>query len=153
MEAYLRWMHNQAHLNLCPSEHTYRHLTQAGYLRLKVWSRGVDTQLFHPGQRNDAWRHRLTDGHPNATTLLFVGRLAHEKRIDWLRPVLDALPGLRLAIVGDGPARPYLQSVFADTPTVFLGALHGTELAQAYASADAFAFPSRSETFGNVVLE
>ena len=144
MEKYLRWMHNQAHLNLCPSEHTRIQLEQAGYLRLKVWSRGVDTQQFHPNQRSPAWRTRLTDGHDNAPTLLFVGRLGYEKRIDWIRPVLDAMPQLRLALVGDGPARAQLQSVFAGTPTTFLGALHGQDLAQAYASADFFVFPSSS---------
>jgi len=153
MESYLRWIHNQAHLNLCPSEHTRMQLEQAGYLRLKVWSRGVDTQHFHPDQRSLAWRQRLTDGHDSAPILLFVGRLAYEKRIDWIRPVLDAVPNLRLAIVGDGPARGYLQSVFANTPTTFLGALHGQDLAQAYASADYFVSPSSCETFGNVVLE
>jgi glycosyltransferase involved in cell wall biosynthesis len=153
MERYLRWMHNQAHLNLCPSEHTRAQLEQAGYWRLQVWSRGVDTQLFHPQQRSTVWRKRLTDGHVDATTLLFVGRLGHEKRIDWVRPVLDALPNLRFAIVGDGPARAHLQSVFANSPTTFLGMLHGEDLAHAYASADCFIFPSANETFGNVALE
>ena len=153
METYLRWMHNQAHLNLCPSEHTRIQLERSGYLRLKLWSRGVDTQHFQPDQYHEGWRKRLTDGHETAPTLLFVGRLAHEKRIDWIRPVLDALPRLRLAIVGDGPARPYLQSVFAGTPTTFLGTLHGQDLAQAYASADYFVCPSNTETFGNVILE
>jgi phosphatidylinositol alpha 1,6-mannosyltransferase len=153
MEKYLRWMHNQAHLNLCPSEYTRLQLEGAGYLRLKVWSRGVDTQLFHPQQRSSTWRKRLTNNHETKFTLLFVGRLGHEKRIDWIKPVLDALPQLCLAIVGDGPARAHLQSVFANTPTTFLGALHGEDLAQAYASADCFIFPAANETFGNVALE
>jgi glycosyltransferase involved in cell wall biosynthesis len=82
-----------------------------------------------------------------------VGRVACEKRIDWLRAVLDALPEVRLAVVGDGPARVELEHLFGDGRTVFTGYLRGADLAGAYASADLFALPSANETFGNVVLE
>ena len=70
-----------------------------------------------------------------------------------LRPVIDALPGARLAIVGDGPGRGILERQFAGTPTVFTGYLRGDELAHAYASADIFVLTGANETFGNVVLE
>jgi glycosyltransferase involved in cell wall biosynthesis len=153
MQAYMRWVHNQADLNLCPSRVTMAHLERLGYKRLKVWSRGVDGDRFHPRKRGDDWRARLTDGETDKPLFVFVGRLSHEKRVHWIRPVFDALPGVRLAVVGDGPARPALQRLFASTPTVFTGALRGDDLAHAYASADAFVFPGANETLGNVVLE
>lgn len=118
----------------------------------------MDTTQFHPARRSAEWRARLTGGHPDAPLLLYVGRLAVEKRIEWLLPVLDALPQVRLAIVGDGPLRPALEAQFAGTRrdasrTVFTGYLRGDDLAAAYAAADLFPFPSANETFGNVVLE
>jgi glycosyltransferase involved in cell wall biosynthesis len=151
--AYFRWLHNQADLNLCPSQYTQDQLAAHGFERLCVWGRGVDRQRFHPRHRDPRWRDRLTEGHPAAPLILYVGRLAPEKQVDWLRPVLDALPGARLAVVGDGPGRADLEACFAGTSTTFTGYLRGADLAHAYASADVFAFPSANETFGNVVLE
>jgi glycosyltransferase involved in cell wall biosynthesis len=151
--AYFRWLHNQADLNLTPSHFTRQELEAHGFERVGVWSHGVDTEQFHPRRRNVAWRARLTGGRPSAPLLLYVGRLAVEKRIEWLRPVLEALPQVCLAIVGDGPLRPTLEKQFAGTPTVFTGYLRGDDLAAAYAAADLFTFPSANETFGNVVLE
>jgi glycosyltransferase involved in cell wall biosynthesis len=151
--AYLRWIHNQADLNLCPSLFTRDELVAHRFQRVRIWGRGVDTQRFNPEHRDSAWRHRLSGGHPGAPLLLFAGRLAPEKRVDWLRPLLDAIPRARLAIVGDGPARPELEALFAGTPTVFTGYLQGKTLSCAYAAADLFVFPSASETFGNVVTE
>jgi len=151
--AYFRWLHNQADLNLCPSLFTQRELQAHGFERVKVWLHGVDTLRFHPRKRCDDWRNRLTDGHPEATLLLYVGRLAVEKRVDWLRAVVETLPEARLAIVGDGPQRLALERSFAGAPVVFTGYLRGDDLAQAYAAGDLFVFPSANETFGNVVLE
>lgn len=153
LRRYLRWIHNQADLNLCPSRATQRDLEAHGFERVKVWSRGVNAERFHPRQRSAAWRDTLTGGHPDAPLLLFAGRLAPEKRIDWLRAALDAIPQARLAIVGDGPSRPALERIFSDGRTVFTGYLRGDDLARAYAAADAFIFPGANETFGNVVLE
>ncbi len=152
-----RWIHNQADLNLCPSTATMNELEGYGFERLKIWTRGVDTQLFHPGRRRSDMREWLSGGEPDKPLLLYVGRVSHEKRVDWLRRLLDRLQSnghdVRLAIVGDGPARAEFEQYFADTPTVFTGILRGEELAAAYASADMFAFPSATETLGNVVLE
>jgi glycosyltransferase involved in cell wall biosynthesis len=153
MACYMRWLHNRADLNLCPSQFTLELLRRQGYRRLKVWSRGVDTSVFHPAKRSAEWRLRLTDGNPEQPLLLFVGRLSYEKRIHWLHAVITALPDVRVAIVGDGPARPGLQRLFFDAPVVFTGTLHGQDLAAAYASADIFVFPAANETLGNVVLE
>jgi len=85
--------------------------------------------------------------------LLYVGRLGAEKEIESIKPVLEAIPEARLALVGDGPHRQTLEQYFAGTPTNFVGYLKGQELASAYASADAFIFPSRTETLGLVLLE
>jgi len=150
---FLRGVHGFADLNLCPSRHTQRELQRQGFRRVRVWGRGVDTELFSPAHRNPTWRRRLGAGAATGQLLLYVGRLSPEKRVDWLRPVLDQNPGARLAIVGDGPARPALEALFAGTPTVFTGYLRGAELAAAYAAADVFAFPAANETLGNVVLE
>jgi len=149
----LRTLHNQADLNLCPSRWTRDELAEQGFRRLAIWGRGVDSRQFRPGLRSESWRWRLSDGHPDAPLLLYAGRLAPEKRVEWLRDVADALPGARLAIVGDGPSRPELERRFAGAPTVFTGTLRGRDLARAYAAADVFVFPSANETLGNVVLE
>jgi glycosyltransferase involved in cell wall biosynthesis len=150
---FLRWVHDQADLNLCPSRFTQRELTGQGFRNLRVWGRGVDAEGFAPRHASASWRDRLSDGHPKAPLLVNVGRLAPEKRVAMLRPVIDALPGARLAIVGDGPDRGTLERQFAGTPTVFTGYLRGNELAHAYASADLFVLTGANETFGNVVLE
>lgn len=150
---YLRWLHNRADLNLCPSRYTRQQLERNGFRRLRVWARGVDTARFGPHWRDRGWRARLSGGRDERTILLYVGRLSPEKRLDWLRPVLDAVPEARLSIVGDGPARSALEQAFAGTGTVFTGFLSGEDLSRAYASADLFVFPAANETFGNVVLE
>jgi glycosyltransferase involved in cell wall biosynthesis len=146
-------VHNQADLTLCPSKFTQAQLQRQGFQRVKLWGRGVDTLRFNPRHRSEHWRRRLTGGYPQAPLLLYVGRLAVEKRVEWLRAVLQALPQARLAIVGDGPQRHQLEEIFSGTNTVFTGYLRGQDLAQAYASADVFVFPSANETLGNVILE
>jgi phosphatidylinositol alpha 1,6-mannosyltransferase len=151
--ASLRLTHNQADLNLCPSEVTAQQLRQQGIKRVKVWAHGVDSQRFHPDKRTDVWRERLADGEPDKPILLFVGRVSWEKGLDWLPPLMAALPDVRLAVVGDGPARRPLARQMAGLPVVFTGYLRGEALAEAYAAADLFVFPSPYETFGNVVLE
>jgi glycosyltransferase involved in cell wall biosynthesis len=82
-----------------------------------------------------------------------VGRVSSEKQIDHLKPILERVPGTRLAIVGDGPARADLERYFEGTPTRFMGYMQGQALSEAYASADIFVFPSALETFGLVVVE
>jgi glycosyltransferase involved in cell wall biosynthesis len=128
-------------------------LQAQGYNHLALWTRGVDVTRFSPERHSVDWRVRLSGGEVNKPLLLYVGRLSTEKRVEWLAPVLEALPQARLAIVGDGPARPLLEETFAGLPVVFTGYLSGDELAAAYASADLFVFPGANETLGNVVLE
>ena len=150
---YTRKLHNRAAINLCTSEATLRYLAGEGIERLHLWPQGVDARRFHPDKFSKDWRVRLTNGHPAERLLLYVGRLGHEKDIGKLRVALGEVPGVRLAIVGDGPARRDLEQEFANTPTVFTGVLQGEELASAYASADVFLFPSTTETLGIAMLE
>ena len=150
---YLRWLHNQAALNLCPSSVTLRELERRRVRNPRVWTRGVDTGRFSPEWRSPEMREFLTGGNPASTLLLYVGRVAPEKRVEWLGDVLEGVPDARLAVVGGGPGLEKLRARLEGTPTVFAGYLGGAELAKAYASSDVFAFPSANETFGNVVLE
>jgi glycosyltransferase involved in cell wall biosynthesis len=149
----LKLAHNQAQLNLCTSTAMVKELRDHGIERVDLWQRGVDTELFQPDLASHSMRVRLSAGNPDRPLLLYVGRVSAEKEIDRIKPVLEAIPEARLAIVGDGPNREALEAHFAGTNTHFIGYLQGTELASAFASADAFLFPSRTETLGLVLLE
>lgn len=149
----LKGAHNQAALNLCTSTAMVEELTAHGIERVDLWQRGVDTELFHPDLASVEMRSRLSKNHPESPLLLYVGRLSAEKEIERIKPILEAIPEARLALVGDGPHREALQKHFAGTNTYFVGYLMGQELGSAFASADAFIFPSRTETLGLVLLE
>jgi glycosyltransferase involved in cell wall biosynthesis len=150
----LKAAHNQASLNLCTSTAMVAELSEKGIQNTALWQRGVDTDLFRPELRCTSMRRRLHGDHDDTGHLmLYIGRLSAEKQIERIRPVLEALPHTRLALVGDGPHRQQLERHFEGTPTTFVGYLAGTELATAYASGDAFLFPSSTETLGLVLLE
>ena len=149
----IKAVHNQARVNLVTSTAMQSELSDHGVERVQVWQRGVDTELFRPALASRDMRDLLSQGHPDAPLLLYIGRLSAEKEVDRIKPVLEAIPEARLALVGDGPHREDLEKHFADTHTHFVGYLAGEELAAAYASADAFIFPSRTETLGLVLLE
>ncbi|WP_088891742.1 glycosyltransferase family 4 protein [Leptolyngbya ohadii] len=149
----LKMVHNQAEINLCTSTAMEEALTSHGIERVTVWQRGVDTELFRPELASTEMRSHLSQGNPDAPLLLYVGRLSAEKEIDRIKPILEAIPNARLALVGDGPYRQDLERIFADTTTHFVGYLTGESLGAAFASSDAFIFPSRTETLGLVLLE
>jgi glycosyltransferase involved in cell wall biosynthesis len=149
----MRIRHGRADVNLCTSTAMLDDLQSHGVQRLAIWQRAVDANRFHPAARSEEMRSRLTGGHPSSPLLLYVGRLSAEKEIAQLREVLTALPETRLAIVGDGPLRHTLERHFKNTPAHFSGYLSGDALAAAYASADLFILPSRTETLGLVLLE
>ncbi len=152
VNAWLRWIHNRCRINLCPSSATLRLLRAAGFRRLRIWGRGVDTERFHPRFRSEAWRAAV-GARPGERIVLYVGRLAAEKRVDLLPEAIRGLPDIRLVVVGDGPFRAELQRRCAGLPAHFTGYLKGEDLATAYASADAFLFPSDTDTFGQVIQE
>lgn len=150
----LKAAHNQAQLNLCTSTAMVEELASRGIQHTALWQRGVDTDLFRPELASAAMRQRLHGGHDDTGhLLLYIGRLSAEKQIGRIRPVLEAMPQTRLALVGDGPHRQQLERHFEGTATTFVGYLAGEELASAYASGDAFLFPSSTETLGLVLLE
>jgi glycosyltransferase involved in cell wall biosynthesis len=138
--AWLRRFHSGADAVLCATSSLETDLRQRGFRRLVRWSRGVDLSMFRPLAARVLELPR--------PIFLNVGRVAAEKNLEAFLS-LD-LPGSRV-IVGDGPARPALQRRFPDA--AFLGALSGCELAAVYASADVFVFPSRTDTFGLVIVE
>ena len=152
-KAFLRDVHNQAHLNLCTSQPMVNSARGLGIKRVRLWPKAVDTDSYHPDKASAAMRMRLSGGEPDKPLMIYAGRLSPEKRLDWLYAPITSIPGVRLAIIGSGPAEPYLRERFRDTPTVFTGYLRGAELAAAYASADVFAFPSDTETLGFVAME
>lgn len=144
---------NAADQTLAPSRLIQQEMTRLGIKNVGLWKRGVDAEKFNPRYYSPAMRDALSDGNPKDTLLLYVGRLSNEKQIDQIKAALEQVPGTRLALVGNGPARDDLEAHFAGTNTKFMGYLKGEALSQAYASADIFVFPSASETFGLVLTE
>jgi glycosyltransferase involved in cell wall biosynthesis len=152
------WQYTKFNFNVCdyilaPSKLMQEQLLGKDFNRVGLWKRGVDAEKFHPRYRNQAMRQRLSDGHPDETILLYVGRLSAEKQIQNLRAVLEQVPGTRLALVGDGPYREALEEHFKGLNVKFMGYMQGEQLSQAYASADIFTFTSAMETFGLVLTE
>lgn len=149
----IRKTYNRSDLVLATSSMMRDLLREQGLRRVELWQRGVDTDFFDPRHASREMRARLTQGYPEDPLVLYVGRLSAEKGIESCRAVLEALPGVRLALVGDGPQRSALEQHFAGTRTFFAGYLRGSDLAAAFASADVFLMPSRTETLGLVVME
>lgn len=149
----LRRLHNQAAVNLCTSEAMVQELREHGIQRLELWQKGVDTELFHPSRASGEMRKRLSGGKTADKVFLYVGRLAAEKEIERLGELFALGPHVRVALVGDGPHRSQLERYFRGKPVEFVGYLQGEALASAFASADAFVLPSRTETLGLVLLE
>lgn len=150
-----RWFYNRCRQVYVPSRSMAEGLRAHGITAdLKLWARGVETDRFSPARRSAVWRAAQGFG-PNEPVVAFVGRLVWEKAPDVFADVVEGLRVRDLAhrslIVGDGPAREALEERL--TETAFTGHLTGLDLATAYASADAFLFPSDTETFGNVTLE
>jgi glycosyltransferase involved in cell wall biosynthesis len=136
----LRRFHSASRAVMAATPALAAELRARGFANVVLWPRGVDAALFHPRPDADLGLPR--------PIFLCVGRVAVEKNLE---AFLDLeLPGTKV-VVGDGPARPALQRTYPDA--VFLGALQGEALARAYAAADVFVFPSRTDTFGLVLLE
>ncbi|MGM7666931.1 glycosyltransferase family 4 protein [Microbacterium sp. A93] len=157
IESWTQFLHNKAEVNLCTSGPMVDRARQVGIERVELWPKAVDTVAYHPATWSGGMRATLTDGHPHAPLVAYVGRMSREKGLDRLVEVMQRLrervPGARLAMVGSGPYLEDLKKRFDPGHTVFTGYLSGTDLAAAYASADVFAFPSVTETLGLVALE
>jgi glycosyltransferase involved in cell wall biosynthesis len=135
----LRWFHGASQAVMAATPALANELRGRGFRNVVLWPRGVDTTLFRP---------RDVDLCQPKPVFVCVGRVAVEKNLEAFLE-LD-LPGSKV-IVGDGPARFALQQKYPDA--VFLGALQGEALAEVYAAADVFVFPSKTDTFGLVLLE
>ena len=149
---YLRWFYGQCREVYVPSDSTRDALLADGLKdNFRSWPRGIDTVLFDPARRSDAWRDRNGIG-ADELVILHVSRLVREKRLDTLTAALKKIAvAHRVVIVGDGPDRGF---VARELPhAIFTGFVDGEDLADAYASCDIFVFPSDSESFGNVTLE
>lgn len=140
---YIRWFHAPANAVLASTPQIREELRAQGIHHLAMWGRGVDMELFRP----DGPRHAAMAGLVGPI-LLYVGRVAVEKN---LRAFLECAHPGRKVVVGDGPALVELRNAFPDT--LFIGKLAGNDLAAAYRSADVFVFPSRTDTFGLVIIE
>jgi glycosyltransferase involved in cell wall biosynthesis len=138
--AWLRRYHGRAERTLVPTEHQRQDLVDHGFEHVVIWSRGVDTELFRPHERNFLDLPR--------PICIYVGRVAVEKNLEAM--LAAPLPGTKL-IVGDGPDLEKLRARFPDAS--FVGYRFGEELARHLAAADVFVFPSRTDTFGLVMLE
>lgn len=152
---YMKWFHRSCDAILAPSQETIGSLRSHGFTGLRLWSRGIDCSLYNPQKRSGSVRERY--GIKAPLLLIYVGRIAPEKDLATLLHAMQQLPQstaaqVHLLVVGDGPLLPELRGQSPDHVT-FTGAKHGDELAELYASADLFVFPSSTETFGNVVLE
>jgi glycosyltransferase involved in cell wall biosynthesis len=140
---YIRWFHAPAQAILASTPSIAATLERHGLHRVRHWGRGVDLAIFSPAVP----RHpRLAD--LPGPVLLYVGRVAVEKNIE---AFLGSSHLGTKVIVGEGPARAALEAKYPQA--IFLGPLFGADLAAAYAAADVFVFPSRTDTFGLVMIE
>ncbi|KAL5656815.1 hypothetical protein ACJX0J_029978, partial [Zea mays] len=102
----IKFLHRAADLTLVPSVAIGRDLQAARVTaanKIRLWNKGVDSESFHPRFRNMEMRSRLTNGEPEKPLVFYVGRLGVEKSLDFLKRVMDRLPGARIAFIGDGP--------------------------------------------------
>jgi glycosyltransferase involved in cell wall biosynthesis len=138
--AVMRHFHNSGAGTMVATPSLLTELRHKGFRQLMPWTRGVDTDLYRPRPERVFGSDR--------PVFLYVGRVSKEKNLEAF--LAADLPGLKV-VVGTGPHLPALERRFADV--VFTGAKSGEELAAHYASADVFVFPSRTDTFGLVMLE
>jgi len=137
---FLRWFHGSSLAVMAPTPVVKRDLEQHGFRNVVLWTRGVDLDIFHPMESKV-----LNTARP---IFLYVGRVAIEKNVEAFLK-LD-LPGSKW-VAGEGPALAELKSRYPQAN--YLGVLSQAELAKVYAAADVFVFPSRTDTFGLVLLE
>jgi glycosyltransferase involved in cell wall biosynthesis len=153
---FMHWFYSQLDLIYVNSEQYRRSWMERGIEgeRLRILPRGLDTKLYHPARREvNFWVQR--GAHPGEFIMLYVGRVSVEKNLDIFAAAHDKVRAagvpVRAALVGDGVYTKTMQGLIPDA--IFTGYLSGEPLAQAFASADVFVFPSVSDTFGNVVIE
>lgn len=150
---YIRFWHQKADYNITVSQALLEELEAHDIETQAVLPRGLDLEGRHPDFFDADLYKTLTFGLRDQKLLIFVGRLASEKGLKQLRAIFDHRDDICLAFVGDGPEREELEAYFAGTKSTFVGFKHGLDLSKAFATGDAFIFPSTSETFGLVISE
>jgi phosphatidylinositol alpha 1,6-mannosyltransferase len=148
-----RWVgriHRRVDRTLAPSTSSVAQLSQLGVTDLHLWRRGVSLGLFGPENRDEDLHAAWTRRERGPVVVGYVGRLAAEKQVERLTELAD-VPGSRLLVVGDGPARGWLERRLPQAR--FTGMLAGTELARAFATLDVFVHTGESETFCQTVQE
>jgi glycosyltransferase involved in cell wall biosynthesis len=154
---YMHWFYGQLDTVFVNSEEYRQSWINRGLdpAKLKIFPRGLDTELFNPARRDPAFWEKYGVATNGEVRLLYVGRISREKDLDVLanayRRLREEGLSVQLFVVGHGPYSQALSETLPDA--VFTGYLTGVELATAYASADVFAFPSTTDTFGNVIIE
>ncbi len=156
IEGYLRWFHNRTRETYVPSRATIAQLEPIGFERLVLWQRGVDASMFHPDRPGRSAVRKALGWGEDDPVIAYVSRIAPEKNVDHLAEALAKViarrPDARILMVGDGPSRLALERRLGASAR-FVGYKTGADVADHYAAADLFAFASKTETFGNVVLE
>jgi glycosyltransferase involved in cell wall biosynthesis len=137
---FLRWFHDPSLAVMAPTEVVKKDLESYGFTNVVLWTRGVDLEIFKMQESKT-----LDSAHP---IFLYVGRVAIEKNIEAFLEI--KLPGSKW-VVGDGPALAGLKDKYPEVN--YLGVLQQEALAKVYAAADVFVFPSKTDTFGLVLLE
>lgn len=154
LKRYGRWFHNRTALTLVPTRRMAAQVEAMGIHPIGLWSRGVDCRQFAPHKRDQELRAEW-GLQPQDRAVLYVGRLASEKNLQLAVSCFERIralhPRAKFVLVGDGPQRKRLQQKHPDY--VFCGIQKGEALARHYASGDLFLFPSKTDTFGNVVTE
>jgi glycosyltransferase involved in cell wall biosynthesis len=154
---YVLWYYGQLDMIYAPSQSTCDELIGRGIdpEKIRIYPRGIDVDQYHPSKRNGVLKKWFDIS--GGTNLIYVGRVSKEKNMHLLADAFARLSrektDVRLVVVGDGPYLHAMQQTMEGLPCYFTGYVKGEKLSELYASADAFVFPSTTDTFGNVVLE
>ena len=143
-------VHSNSDRTLAPSTSACDYLNELGVQDVELWRRGVDSEKFSPEKRDQELRAELLGKRPDRTLIGYIGRLAHEKRLEDLIS-LDEQDDVQLVIVGDGPTRERLERKLPNA--IFTGFKNGQELARMYASLDIFIHTGQHETFCQSIQE
>ena len=152
---FLSWFYGKCRQVYVPSKSMAEILVEKNIrANLKIWERGINSELFNPEKRSMEWR-RKQEIDDNDIVVTFVSRLVWKKNLrifaDIVNRLKDKYSNVKAMVVGEGPAQEEMMELLPNA--IFTGFLKGDELATAYASSDIFFFPSDTETFGNVTLE
>ena len=143
-------VHSNSDRTLAPSTSACNYLNELGVKEVELWRRGVDSERFSPEKRDEELRKELLGNRQDRTLIGYIGRLAHEKRLEDLIS-LDEQDDVQLVIVGDGPTRARLERKLPNA--IFTGFKNGEDLSRIYASLDIFIHTGQDETFCQSIQE